>query len=135
MGKTCLSCGAKTVYYRHTLSKALMDGLYKLYRLGGQRNLAELNLTRNQWDNFQKLRYWCLVEKCFDDNGKRIRGQWRITKFGYDFLERGIGISAAAITYRGVALAGAGSIVTFADQAPLAYKQREEYAMDAEPLT
>jgi len=75
----CSECGAKMVKYLHVFNNALAVGLWRLYKSGKPINIKGLNLTRNQWDNFQKLRYWNLVEKYRDEDGKRLGGVWDIT--------------------------------------------------------
>jgi hypothetical protein len=39
----------------------------------------DLNLTKNQYCNAQKLQYWNLIEKHYSD-GKRMGGYWHLTK-------------------------------------------------------
>jgi hypothetical protein len=86
--KVCEHCGAKTVEYKHTFSDALAVGLFKLYAAGGGPiNLKDLALTRNQWDNFQKLRYWQLVGQSYRKDGTRMNGYWHITSVGKIFIE------------------------------------------------
>jgi hypothetical protein len=48
----------------------------------------DLNLTNNQYNNFQKLKYWGLVEKVYVD-GKREGGYWRFTDKATDLLNGG----------------------------------------------
>lgn len=38
------------------------------------------------FNNFQKLRYHGLITPIRDDDGKRIKGQWLITRNGWEFL-------------------------------------------------
>jgi hypothetical protein len=64
--KTCEHCGASMVEYKHGLSVGLVTGLIKIAKVKNPINIKQLGLTRNQWDNFQKLKYWDLV-----DPGKR----------------------------------------------------------------
>jgi hypothetical protein len=122
--------------FRHHLNEALMVGLLKLWNASGHRrynprNLKDLHLTRNQWDNFQKLRYWQLVEKSYDGNGNRIKGAWAVTKLGEDFIERELRIPATAITYRGNCIGFDGADIGIEDKVPSSYKQREDYSRDS----
>ena len=98
---TCPFCQAKMVEYKHTLNKGLCVGLTRLAAVGGEANLKELGLTRNQWDNFQKLRYWDLVTKQVDEAGNRVGGTWVITEKGLDFLGGMIRVPRKVVTYRG----------------------------------
>lgn len=129
--KTCEHCGAKIVEYKHNFSSALAVGLYRLYQENRAINIKHLGLTRNQWDNFQKLRYWGLVQKAIDETGKRIGGCWSITPLGTAFIEQGIGVSKYVWTYRGETVRFEGDTCFFKDVHPVAYKQREQYAEEA----
>jgi hypothetical protein len=99
--KSCPHCGASMVEYRHGLSKALVEGLVRLHKQGKPVNLSVLELTRNQWDNFQKLRYWDLVAHYTDKEGIRKGGVWTITQKGLDFVQGRIRIPRSVWTYRG----------------------------------
>jgi DNA-directed RNA polymerase subunit RPC12/RpoP len=94
----CPHCGAKIVRYKHRMNRNLLVALHRLWRFAGRSpvNIKELNLTRNQWDNFQKLRYWDLVAK------SAHRGEWFVTWKGYRFLTNsGLRIPLWVQTYRG----------------------------------
>lgn len=138
MKKECPECGAAMMSYRHNLNKNLMTALYSLFRAGNYRKmplkLDDLPLTRNQKDNFQKLRYWGLVEKSYDLFGHRMQGRWNITNLGIGFIEQGVAIPNVVVTYRGDVSHYDGKHVTFQEKAPLYYQQRQEYARDAEPF-
>jgi hypothetical protein len=126
------------VEYRHSISLPLCQGLLALASSKHTKpvNIKCLGLTRNQWDNFQKLRYWGLVEKgCVD--GKHIAGTWIVTKRGYDFLAGKTKLSKSVWTYRGETVRYEGETVhvdEILDSTEFRkYKQREEYAMEALP--
>ena len=53
----------------------------------------DLNLTKNQYNNFQKLQYFGLVE--------RYKKGWEIRQKGIDFIEGKIAISDKAMTFGG----------------------------------
>ena len=129
--KICECCGAKIVEYRHSFSEALAICLYKLYEANAVVNIKELGLTRNQWDNFQKLRYWDLVVKATDENGKRIGGCWAITSSGIAFIEKGTSITKSVWTYRGETVRFEGDTCFFKDKHSIGYTQRETYAEEA----
>lgn len=130
--KLCDHCGAKMVEYKHSFSKALAIGLYKLYQSGAVSiNLKHLGLTRNQWDNFQKLRYWDLVNQTHRPDGTRLNGEWNITQLGINFIERGIGIRKSVWTYRGEPLRYEGDTCFFNSVHETEYKKREQYAKEA----
>ena len=120
------------VEYRHTFSNALAEGLWRLYRHGASVNIKHLNLTRNQWDNFQKLRYWGLVEKSRENDGQRIGGEWRITAAGRAFVLGQTEIQRCVWTYRGERVRYEGATVQFRNFHE-GYKKRPDYAREAKP--
>jgi len=130
--KFCPHCNATMVEYRHSFSKALAAGLHRIYSAQKPVNLKELGLTRNQWDNFQKLRYWGLVGQSYRDDGVRIGGVWHITQAGIDFIERGTFIKKYVYTYRGEPVRFDGDVCFFEDVHP-DYEQRESYSANAVP--
>ena len=128
--RRCPYCDAKLVEYKHNLSEALVTGLSKLYETGGKVNLKELGLTRNQWDNFQKLRYWDLVKKSVDEDGKRLSGVWEILPAGVEFLQGKRSVQKWVWTYRGERVRFEGDTVAVHDVLD-GYKAREDYAHEA----
>lgn len=106
--KHCQTCGAKTVEYRHKLNKGLTGALIKLYEHRGSGLLSEMGMTTNQFCNFQKLRYWRLVEK-IDDEGRG--GQWCLTQHGLDFITGLDQARECAISYRGEAIRTEGKYI------------------------
>jgi hypothetical protein len=77
----------------------LIDSLRVLKRNGGVGNINHIGLTSNQRNNFQKLAYWGLVEKHYENN-KRVSGTWNITRVGELFLRGNIQIPIWITTYR-----------------------------------
>jgi hypothetical protein len=98
--KHCPHCGAAMNEHRHVLSKAIVGALRKLYAKGNATNLRELGLTRNEWDNFQKLRYWGLVYQVKIE-GRRQNGVWWLTKRGGLFVRGELAVPKRVWTYRG----------------------------------
>jgi len=129
--KFCDHCGAKIVEYKHGFSAALAHGLFQLFLAKEPINIKHLGLTRNQWDNFQKLRYWGLVEKTTNEEGKRVGGFWSITQKGIDFVKGNIGIPKSVWTFRGDTVRFEGNICHFLDTHTTDYKQRSDYANEA----
>ena len=130
--KFCECCGAKTVRYRHSFSKQLAMGLYRLYESGGGPiNLKHIGLTRYQWTNFQKLRYWGLVAPAHREDGTRIDGEWIITPEGKRFIDLGTAIQKGVWTYRGEAVEFDGNTCFFLDMHDPTYKKRPEYWAEA----
>jgi len=75
----CKCCGHKIRTHSHLLTKVLIIGLDKLYKIGGAGKLREMDLTPVQYDNFQKLQYFKLVNN--ED------GTYFITTLGVNFLK------------------------------------------------
>lgn len=128
--RTCPTCGTTLATYRHSLNVALVRGLIKLHEAGGGPiNLRHLDLTRNQWDNFQKLRYFGLVAQVFED-GKRRRGVWEITELGRDFLRGAATVRRISLTYKGETIGADGEEIHPSDVIE-GYVHRERWAAAA----
>lgn len=94
----CPHCGAKVVQYTHSLRSGRLVGIlcrFVLLSCKGRGNPGKMALTKNEYNNFQKLRYWGVVEQAHAD------GAWRITEKGAHFLNNEIALPVLAVTYRG----------------------------------
>lgn len=86
----CPHCGSKITARKESLSRGLMDTLYKFADATTRIGKAEIHLqkdthlTKNQYNNFQKLRYFGLVAKGSEP------GKWLLTSRGRDFLLGGV---------------------------------------------
>jgi hypothetical protein len=78
----------------------MAKALYKLFKMGGEAHLKDLDLTVNQFTNFQKMKYFGLVEN-IDDHGQRKRGVWKITDLGISFVHGRSQVPRSVYTYRG----------------------------------
>lgn len=132
--KRCPECGASMMEHRHNLSRAMVEALRRLALRETPVNIKVLGLTRNQWDNFQKLRYWGLVQKAYAD-GSRIGGTWGITPRGREFLAGVISVPAVVWTYRGEHIRDESRTIHVTELLPINYKTRPEYAAEAQPHT
>lgn len=132
--KHCDHCGASMVEYRHRLNKTLIEGLEALQEFGGSANLKQLDLDRNQWDNFQKLRYWDLVKKSYNEENKRVGGTWEVTSTGNDFLLGKLSVFSTVVTYRGERTSFEGKSVSYSSVSDTGYKQKPEYVEDSTGL-
>jgi len=76
----CEHCGAKIMKYWHKLNKPLCSALIRAFQAKGFKefSLREINLSHEQKCNFQKLKYWNLINKS-------PKG-WIITKEGENFV-------------------------------------------------
>ncbi len=80
------------------MNKPLVEALRQLYDYNMKRyfpaNLQkDLNLTKNQYNNFQKLQYFGLVDHTFSG--------WLIKDKGCKFIEGQLAISDKAMTFGG----------------------------------
>ena len=126
--KRCPHCDAKMVEYRHVFNKGLAGSLYEIFIAGGGPiSLRKLKLTRTQWTNFQKLRYWGLVSPTKED------GEWVITQKGFDFIVKGETINKWVYTYRGEPVRFDGDICIFDEIHTPKYDKKLDYAANAVP--
>lgn len=124
----CQECGAKKVIYRHQLNKGLVTGLRALYDAGGVAKLSALNLTVSQHNNFQKLRYWDLVER----DGK---ARWAVTQDGCRFVRGEIGVALVVKTYRGQVMMDRSFEMVSVFAVVPGYQKPQDYIRDSENLT
>ena len=133
--RICEYCGAKIVQYKHGLSKSLMRVLYRIIKdCNGEVGIFEfknIKLSYNEGSNFQKLRYWGLIEKVGDDEGKG--GTWMLTQTGLSFACGELSLQKFAKTYRGELVCHEGEDVKIEDITG-GWKWRIDYAREAEPL-
>lgn len=128
----CEHCGAKMVEYKHIINKMLVEALWKLKQAGGAANASKIGLTNNQWNNFQKLRYWGLIEK-YKKSGMNIKGWWSITIKGRMFLDRIHSISEHVVTYRGEPVREEGREVKADDYLDSKYWDKDDYVENSSP--
>ena len=96
--EVCPCCGHKTVVYKHKLNEVLVAGLKALHAAGGSatvRELSEAGAPYSVTANFQKLRYFGLVEK----HGR----VYSLTSLGSGFLTGAAAAPAWAQTKNGEA--------------------------------
>jgi len=122
----CECCGAKMVSYTHSLNKGLCKGLIVLDRQGGASKLNDMSeLNFNQKTNFQKLKFWGLVQK-------GSNGVWSITTTGLEFLYGRITVNERVVTYRNVTEKFEGEMVSIEEaMKDFGYWWREQYLENA----
>lgn len=102
----CPHCGASMIIHKQTLSRGLVQSLIKFKQavLKHNRNsihLDEIGLNQNQFNNFQKLRYFGLVAKFVDpETKKNVAGYWLLTKRGNLFLKNELAVPCSVYTFR-----------------------------------
>lgn len=94
--KNCDCCGHMTSAYTHNVNAQMIQSLEQLndfyFRKHTGCNLQkDLNLTKNQYNNFQKLQYFNLVV--------RKEEGWYPTVIGTNFLRGDITIEAPVATF------------------------------------
>lgn len=86
----CPTCGQAIMKHRQVFTKSLGDILLMAaikHRPGEPFHLQrDLILTKAQYTNFQKLRYFGLVIKSRDGFGKRLPGCWELTGLARAFI-------------------------------------------------
>lgn len=92
----CECCGHIKVLYQHKLNKPMVSALAQLYKKNKPANLQkELNLTKNQYNNFQKIQHMGLVE------GMGSSSMWRITDKGVKFITGRISVCSSGFSFGG----------------------------------
>ena len=126
----CSACGSKLVQYTHNMGVLLANALerFVIDSKGKEVVLKDTTLTHTQIANFQKLRYFDLVEKVPNSI------KWAVTLRGIQFLNGVISISQQAITFRGKRVAYSREVVFFHELTGHSYKTREEYAKESLPI-
>jgi len=129
MVEYCECCGAKVVKYWHRLNKGLCGAIIKIYSQVGKNPIKISDiLTHNQSCNFQKLKYWSLVEKV-GDQGKG--GQWKLTEDAEAFIKREISLPKKAQTFRGKTVSFSPENV-YINEIFEGYQFKEDYLKEAE---
>lgn len=90
-------CGAKHIAYRFFLSTWLIEILEKLSQHPNGTYLKDLNLTKSQWTNAQKLFYWSLIQPGIPTDNKKKQGFWQITERGKDFINGRVKINFGVV--------------------------------------
>ena len=86
----CSICGQVTMKHRHVFNAGLAQAFLKAadkFALGQSFHLQhDLELTKSEYANFQKLRYWGLIDKAYA-TGKRKGGYWTLTQYAEKFIQ------------------------------------------------
>lgn len=104
MKELCPHCGASMKEYVHSLTPGLVKSLVKFgeaIKCKGINDIhlqTEVDLTKNEYNNFQKLRYWGLVHHADKENIKS--GRWLLTSNGSRFLKGEIKMPKKVKTFR-----------------------------------
>lgn len=133
----CEDCPGKITAYTHNLNKSMVGALRQLVDFHEKNRRAanlqkDLTLTKNQYNNFQKLQYFGLA--------RRLEHGWTPESLGIDFIYGGGVVMVPAATLGGEVLLPWHEAwnfhkrerrsVTIHDIDQLSYKQRPEYAQE-----
>ncbi len=93
----CQYCGSRMCNYWHNITPGLVNALRKFSRavgLAGKNEIhlihdmkGDVELTRHEWNNFTKLRFFALVAKVRLPDGTHKSGYWLLTRRGSQFLK------------------------------------------------
>lgn len=86
----CPHCRQPVMKHKHQFSRALAEILLLVaekYGPGQPFNIQKdlTFLTKNQYTNVQRLKYWGLIEKHFEDH-ERVKRQWNLTEFARSLI-------------------------------------------------
>lgn len=104
--KKCPHCGANMKIWQQNLTQGLVEAFIvfsrTLKKIG--KNEAHLqtdvNFSKNQYNNFQKLRYFGLVAKVKKADGTHKSGYWLLTRKGLAFLRNELPCNKWVKTFR-----------------------------------
>ena len=107
----CPSCGANLTGRYERISKGLAFNLieFRKQALKSLKNTKvnkvhlakDLNLSKNQYNNFQKLRYHGLIAHYFNkEKNEYEAGYWLLTRRGNSFAKNDISISRKVLVFR-----------------------------------
>lgn len=131
----CPECGAAIVKYKHGISLSLTRCLYKLQLAGGgPLNISDsLDLSKGQYTNFAKLRYWGFIEHANPSGGER-GGWWKITRKGQHFLSGKMAVPKFVWVYRGDIVDVSPKLVTVQDVTG-GWQYRPQYVRERRPYS
>lgn len=69
------------------LSQPLVEALQQLDAMGGEASVCDMTMSAPVYANFASLRYWDLIDPVYRTDGTRVRGRWRISPRGREFLD------------------------------------------------
>ena len=109
---TCEACGASLKKWKHNLTRPLVITFLKFCDTVKKKGMnsvnlqTEMQLTKNQYNNFQKLRYFGLVAK-----DRKKHGSWVITRWGGKFMRNELAIPRQVISFRNHIVERIGTVV------------------------
>lgn len=102
--KICDHCGASMMERKVTFSKLFLATLKRIYSQGKKAqegvHISELHFTLSQTTVFQRLKYWGFILKCYEGDGDRDFGTWRITDRAIQFMRGELSIPKSLWIFR-----------------------------------
>ena len=92
----------------------------------------DLTLTKSQYTNFNKLRYWGLVKKSYNADGARLGGYWELTSL-VRYVINGKALPKWKRTFNNKVVEVSDELTTL-DQAVGSYEIPEQWAEKARPM-
>lgn len=126
----CPTCGQPMDRYKHSISRMLSNILLTVRNFHVPFHLQkDAKLTKNQYNNFQKLHYWGLVSNDCEESG-----YWFITYHGRRFLNGEISIPKWVQTFNNSVVDESDELIHISKCIELSnsYKQKPEYIEDRE---
>ncbi len=134
----CPHCGQSVMQNKQIFTKALGEILLTLackYPYGKPFHFAnDFNLTKSQYNNAQKLRYWGLIKKHYDNNGKREGGYWELTSLVRYFVQ-GSSLPRVKWTFNNTVVSASDDDLITLSEAVGSYSVPEQWAEQAKPMT
>ena len=130
----CPYCRQAIMKHQHPFLEPLGRILYKAasrYGVGAPFHLQrDLNLTKNEFNNFQKLRYFGLADKYYEA-GRRISGVWYLRQEA-QYLIQGGKVARYVRTFNNEVIETSVERIALAE-AIGSYETPPQYAAKAEP--
>lgn len=102
----CPHCGANMKIWEFRLTPGLVDILRNFVGAVKQKGANNIHFAHDikqantQYVNFHKLRYWGLIARVKDAEGKSIAGHWLLTRLGGQFLRNEVAVPQAIKMWR-----------------------------------
>lgn len=113
--------------HKHSMTRSLANILLDLNFHADFHLQKDLDLTKNQYANFQKLKYWGLVKQVKDK-----AGYWIVTQHGIAFANNVVKVPKNIFTFNNQVVRSEGPMVCIDELTDL-WKNRESYISEMEP--
>lgn len=132
----CPHCHQAIMQNKQVFSKALGDILLTVAcEFPAEKTFHlqhDLVLTKSQYNNFQKLRYWGLIKKSYNADGSRHGGYWELTSL-VKYVVNGKPIPKFKMTFNNKVVSASEEMIQL-ENAVGSYEIPEQWAYKAEPM-